>query len=170
MDFSISNQERIDLKRLVQQTPECEDNTERIRKLKHSTKIQNDVNKFWKFKKENMKMYQENIGQFEIEAQAVADFLYLNYTDLFRRLIKDELNLGILAKFLHVLKAIEDGKVDQHEGSVLIGKILKEMYLDSAVRHGENLDKKYAAESGEENMPKNTGQTISWREYKQSKN
>ena len=165
MDFAISNQERIDLKRLVQQTPECVDNTENIRKLKHSSKIQNDVSRFYKFKKENMKLYQENLGQFEIEAQAVANFLYLNYTDLFRRLLKDELNLAILSKFLHVLKGIEDGKVDQHEASVLIGKVLKEMYLDSAVRHGENLDKQYASE----NTPKNSGQEISWKDYKVGK-
>ena len=169
MDFYISNQERIDLKRLIQQNPECHDNTENIRKLKHSTKIQSDLSRFMKFKKENARLYQENPDQFELDARNEANFLYLNYTDLFRRLVKDELNLAIFAKFLHLLKGIEDGKVDQHEASVLVGKVLKELYLDSAVRHGENLDKKYASEQAEDNTPKNSGQAISWRDFKEGR-
>ena len=42
MNLSISNQERIDLKRLLD-TNDCENNTEHIRKVKHSLKIQKDV-------------------------------------------------------------------------------------------------------------------------------
>ena len=85
--------------------------------------------------------------------------------DIFQRLLKDELNLAIFAKFIHILRGIEDGKVDQHEASLLVGKILKELYFDSAVRHGENLDKMYAAQS-EPEPPKETGKPISWKEYK----
>ena len=168
MDFHISNQERIDLKRLIAQNgDDVVDNTDRIRKLKHSTRIQNDLSAFVKFKKENMKMYQEQPKEFEMEAQSVANFLYVNYLDIFNRLIKDELNLAIFAKFIHVLRGIEDGKVDQHEASVLVGKILKELYLDSAVRHGENLDKMYA-EQDEAPAPKETGKLISWKDYKKN--
>ena len=36
-------------------------------------------------------------------------------------------------------------KVDQHEGSVLVGKLLKELYVDSALRRSENLDKEYGS-------------------------
>lgn len=169
MDFTISNQERIDLKRLIRQS-DCEDNTEKIRKLKHSTKIKNDLSRFLKFKKENEKMFQERPEEFEMEAQVIANFLYLNYSDLFKRLVKDELNLGIFAKFLHILAGIEDGKVDQHEASVLVGRVLKELYLDSAARHGANLDKKYEEEAKlagiEPEPPKNEGRSISWKEYK----
>lgn len=169
MDFNLTNQERIDLKRLIRQA-ECDDNTENIRKLKHSTKIQADLSHFMKFKKENMQMYQENPTEFEMEAQVVANFLYVNYNDIFRRLLKDELNLAIFSKFIHVLRGIEEEKVDQHEASVLIGRILKELYLDSATRHGQNLDKKYkedAAAAGiEEEPPKNVGQQISWKEFR----
>ena len=47
---------------------------------------------------------------------------------------------------LSILKMIEDKKVDQHEGSVMFGKVLKELYIDSAIRHGENLDKEHETE------------------------
>ena len=68
---------------------------------------------------------------------------------------------------LAVLKAIEDEKVDQHEGSVLVGKVLKELYLDSAVRHGQNLDKMYEASQPPkpEVVPE---KPISWKEFKRS--
>ena len=44
--------------------------------------------------------------------------------------------------FLSVLEKIEDGSIDQHEGSYLVGTILKKMYIDSALKHEENIDKK----------------------------
>ena len=48
--------------------------------------------------------------------------------------MKDELNLNILGAFIRKLKEIEDGVTDQHEASVHIGQILKEMYVDSALK------------------------------------
>ena len=49
--MSISNDERLSLKKLVDQS-DCDDNTEQIRKLKHSNLIANDINIFNKLKKE----------------------------------------------------------------------------------------------------------------------
>ena len=61
-------------------------------------------------------------------------FLYNSYTNLFNRVIKDELDLEIMTKLLIVLKMIENGKINQHEGSVMVGKVLKELYVDSALK------------------------------------
>jgi hypothetical protein len=66
---------------------------------------------------------------------------------------------------LSVLKMIEDGKVDQHEGSVVFGKILKELYLDSAVKRGENLDKEHESEK----IQPVEGKKISWNQFKNMK-
>jgi hypothetical protein len=52
--------------------------------------------------------------------------------------------------------------MDQHEGSVIIGKILKEMYVDSALRQGNKIDKKYA----DDKKPSYDGEKISWKQYK----
>jgi hypothetical protein len=88
--------------------------------------------------------------------------LFDNYTDIFNKVVRDELDLVIMTKLLHVLKQIEDGEVDQHEGSVIFGKILKELYVDSAIKRGENLDKQYESEK----EPQIEGKNISWKEYK----
>ena len=164
MNLQLSNEDRIDLKRLLS-TSDCENNTEHIRTMKHSTKIQNDIMKLVEFKNSQQTLAESYPDKFVEEARVLVPFLAKGYTDIFNKVIRNEINFEILGKLLYVLKAIEDEKVDQHEGSVLVGKILKELYLDSAVRHGENLDKKHAAE--EPPKPKLVeGRSISWKEYK----
>jgi hypothetical protein len=164
MNLQLSNEDRIDLKRLLS-TSDCENNTEHIRNMKHSTKIQDDIMILAKFKNAQQELYETHPETFEEEAKILVPFLANGYTDIFNKIIRNEINFEILGKLLYVLKAIEDEKVDQHEGSVLVGKILKELYLDSAIRHGDNLDKKHAAE--EPPKPKLVeGQAISWKEYK----
>jgi hypothetical protein len=75
------------------------------------------------------------------------------------------MNLTILTKFLTILKLIEDNKIDQNEGSVMVGKLLKELYIDSALKRSENLDNKYKQEKSENTTEKK----ISWKEYKNLK-
>ena len=53
--------------------------------------------------------------------------------------------------------------MNQHEGSVMVGKVLKELYVDSALKRGENLDKQYDTTPVETSDSRN----ISWRQYKQ---
>ena len=77
-------------------------------------------------------------------------------------MIKGELDLTIMTKLLTVLKLIEDDKVDQHEGSVMVGKILKELYIDSVHKQSDNLDKQYADDTSTPEI----GKTLSWKEYK----
>jgi hypothetical protein len=63
-----------------------------------------------------------------------------------------------------VLKNIEDGGVDQHEASFLVGTLLKELYIDSALKKAEKLDKETETE-----QPKRLENNISWKEYKEYK-
>jgi hypothetical protein len=137
-------------------------NTETIRKLKHSILIRDEVRKLDSFKKRNAYLFEVNPQLFIESAQAECTFLYNNYMDLFHKMIKDELDMKIMHKLLVVLKLIEDGAVDQYDGSVMVGKVLKELYIDSAMKRGENLDKEY-----EQDRPKlKEGQAISWKQYK----
>ena len=76
--------------------------------------------------------------------------------------MRDEIDLAIMEKALNVLLKIEEGAIDQQEGSVMVGKIFHEMYVDSALRRSDNLDK--AADAS--NTPKYEGAAISWKEYK----
>jgi hypothetical protein len=47
----------------------------------------------------------------------------------------------------------------------MVGKLLKELYVDSAVKRINNLDKEHEGEHVEENA----GKTISWRDFKNMK-
>jgi hypothetical protein len=146
----MNENDRLNLKRMVGQS-DCEDNTNAIRKLKHSKLIRADVNTFAKLKQ----------GQSEDFYKSKCSFLYDNYTDIFNRLIKDELNLKIFDRLLDALENIEDGKVDQHEGSVAVGTILKELYIDSALKHGNNI-----AGPADAAPVYAESKSISWKQFK----
>jgi hypothetical protein len=157
----MNKQESLDLKRLINET-QCENNTENIRKLKHSVLIRNDIRNLENLKKTNVSLRKSNPDEFNEVCQKECNFLFNNYTDIFNKIIKDEIDLRIMTKLLICLKLIEDGNVDQHEGSVMVGKILKELYIDSAIKRGENLDKEREAERVEPN----SGKKMSWKDFK----
>jgi hypothetical protein len=155
-------EEKLNLKKLLDNS-DCDNNTESIRKLKHSIRIRDDIRTLELLKRNERSLMAMDPQAFLELCQNKALFLFTNYTDIFNKVLKDELDLDIMSKVLHVLKLIEDGQVDQHEGSVLVGKLLKELYVDSALRRGDNLDKEYATQKVEPNV----GKKISWKEYKQ---
>ena len=150
--FSINQDERLNLKRMINET-ECEDNTENIRKLKHSPLIRGDITKLQHIRKDpafnDMKL--NDPEGFLNHCRNECSFLFSNYMD-------------IMWNVLEVLRAIEDGAVDQHEGSVVFGKLLKKLYIDSAVRRGDNLDKEHIVEPPVFVDPK----PISWKEFKKT--
>lgn len=161
---TITTSERINLKKLVEQS-DCEDNTEHIRTLKHSGLLRSEIKKMEVFEYNNIALKTSNNAEYLELLQQECAFLYNNYTDIFNRLVKDELDMKIMARLLIVLKLIEDGAVDQHEGSVMVGKVLKELYIDSAIKRSDNLDKEY-----EDQKPQiNNGEQISYSKYKMLK-
>lgn len=166
---NLNDNERLKLNEMINEMG-SEDNTEQIRRVKHSVILRDEIRKLDTFRKANISLRDTDPAKFTSECQNISNFLYTKYTDLFNRILKDELDFEIMTKLLIILKLIEDGKVDQHEGSVMVGKVLKELYVDSALKAGENLDKKYeSTESGSTNdVPTNDIKQISWREYKSS--
>ena len=150
----MNSEDRLNLKRLVSES-ECDDNTENIRKLKHSELIRRDSKII-----QIVKSLHSTDGQLVEQCRTRCQFLYNNYTDIFNRLVKDELDITILNRLLDVLKRIEDGQVDQHEGSVAVGTILKEMYVDSALKHSNNI-----ADTSEPTVYSES-KAISWKQYK----
>lgn len=160
----LSDNERLNLQRMINDS-ECDDNTEQIRKVKHSILLRDEIRKLDTFKKANRSLQVKNFDRFTEEAKSVCPFLFRNYTDIFNRITKDELDLEIMTKLLMVLKMIEDNKVNQHEGSVMVGKVLKELYVDSALKRGENLDKLYESTKPETIEIKDAN-NLTWKEYK----
>jgi hypothetical protein len=158
----MSISESLNLKNLLDDS-QYENNTENIRKLKHSVLIRNDIRTLENLKVSNDLMRNGRFEEFLDLCKSSAAFLYNNYTDIFNKVLKDEIDLGIMTQLLTVLKLIEDGKVDQYKGSVMVGKVLKELYIDSAMKRGENLDKEYE----KDRVVPIEGKEISWKQYKQ---
>ena len=159
----MDTKERIELSKLIKEY-DAEDNTSKIRELKHSDKIRVDVGVIESLKKKYARMYKSNIGQFKSIAAKQASFLYDNYTIIFNKLIKGELNLNILGNLLQVLHKIEVGELDQHEGSYQVGTILKKMYIDSVIQQDEKAKQKDAKLDSRKSEPRY--KNVSWSQFK----
>ena len=108
-------------------------------------------------------MQKQDHKKFEKLVISHCNFLWNNYTNIFNRLMKDELDINILRAFIRKLKEIEDGKTDQHEASAHIGQILKEMYIDSALKREKKYEENKSEKKKREKRPVNN---ISWEQYK----
>ena len=150
--------ESIDLKNLVKEY-KYESTTEKIRELKHSKTIREDITKMIELKKKYLKLNNKNLRNM-VEKQC--SFLYKNYTNIFNKIYKDNIDLNLFNKFLLVLEKIEEGKCDQHQASFEVGKVLKEIYIDSAMREGDKLDKK----NKKKPVKTRKAKSISWNEFK----
>jgi hypothetical protein len=139
-----------------------EDQTELIRELKHSYLLQDDINNLIKIKAKYRNDPDPN--KINVEAMEECSFLFTYYTDIYNKVRKDEIDLSILNRFLNVLRQIEEGEIDQHDGSYLVGQLLKELYVDSAFIFVVKLDEQY--KEMEVVPEKNTGMNISWKQFK----
>jgi hypothetical protein len=153
----MDDKQRLQLQNMIKAN-NVEDQTGFIRNLKHSQIIRNEVNNMIlikaKFRGDDAKIHEECVNE--------CNFLFTYYTDIYNKVRKDEIDIGILNKFLDVLKRIEDGELDQHEGSFLVGTILKELYVDSALKKADKLNEN--DEPREE--PKKPEITISYKQFK----
>jgi hypothetical protein len=157
----MDDKQRLQLQNLIN-VNNTTDQTELIRNLKHSNIIRDEVNNMIliksKYKGDEIKIHEECINE--------CNFLFSYYTDIYNKVRKDEIELSLLYKFLDILKNIEDGKLDQHKGSFLVGTILKEIYIDSALKKAEKLNN-----NNENNIikqPKYPENKISWKQFKKT--
>lgn len=146
----LTDHDRFQLKKMVE-AHSVEDNTTKLREMQHSSEIRRCVNYIVEKKKE----FKTKV---ELEAAIAGEcgFLLFHYYDIYNLMLKDG-DAGLLNKFLDVLKEIEEGRCDQHEGSFLVGKILKEMYIDTVV--------KTTSKTEERETPK-APKPITWAQYR----
>jgi hypothetical protein len=149
---------RLQLQKMIKAN-NVEDQTELIRDLKHSHLLQNDINNLIMLKAK----YRNNQDKVHEEGMNECGFLFTYYTDIYNKIRKDEIDLKILNQFLNILRRIEDGEIDQHEGSFIIGTLLKELYVDSALRKADKLNQ----DEPEVIQPKEVV-NISWKDFKQT--
>lgn len=141
---------------------DCDNNTELLRKTRHSDQIRICIDILKQLKVDNKQLYVNDYNNFLQLCGTKTPFLYNNYYDIFIKVVKDEINYDLMSLLLTVLKKIENGVIDQHEGSVEVGKILKEIYIDSALKNEKNIEKKNNMNEIKFVEPKQ----ISWKEYK----
>jgi len=156
--------QRLQLQNMIK-VNNVEDQTELIRQLKHSQIIRNEVNNMIlikaKYRGDDTKIYEECVAE--------SNFLFTYYTDLFNKIRKDEIDIGILNKFIDVLRRIEEGELDQHEGSFLVGTLLKELYVDSALKKAEKLNEQHDQQQ-KVVEPKKPEVKVSWSQWKKMYN
>lgn len=110
----MDDKQRLQLQNMIK-TNNVEDQTDLIRNLKHSQVLRNEINNMIMIKAK----YRGNTEKIAEECMNESNFLYTYYTDIFNKVKKDEIDINLLYKFLDILKKIEDGQLDQHEGSFI---------------------------------------------------
>jgi len=160
MSFKIDDETRLNFDKMLKESG-ASDNTSKIRKLKHSKKIKEQVTNMIEIKTKYKRLGKKSVDKM-IETKC--NWLFTNYTNIYNKLKKDELDIDILGRFIVMLQEIENGETDQHEASIKIGKILKELYIDSAMRNEKHIeDKDNKKKKKKYKKPENK---ISWNDYK----
>ncbi len=145
------NREQKELLKRMEKENNTVDNTEKIRRLKHSERIRQDVYTMQTMKK---CVKPEEEKHMEEWYKKNCSFLYENYKTIFTRLLSNEINVPLLFTFLDCLKKVEDGELQQQEASFEIGKLLKQLYIDPKIN--------------EEKKEYNVGKQISWKDFKKT--
>ena len=153
----MDDNQRLQLQNMIKAN-NVDDQTELIRNLKQSTILRTEVNTMVMIKSK----YKDDTDKIHFECMNECNFLFSYYTDIYNKIRKDEIDIQILNNFIDVLKQIEDGVLDQHEGSFKVGTILKELYIDSALKKADKLNENEVAPA----EPKKPTVNMSWKQYK----
>ena len=96
MNFKIDDETRLNFNNMMKESG-VEDNTSKIRKLKHSSKIREQVGIMMDIRKKYTRLGKKALGAM---IDSKCNWLFNNYTNIFNRLKKNELDLRILDRFL----------------------------------------------------------------------
>jgi len=160
--------DRLDLKKLMKAGEhDYVDNTDGIRRLKHSDLIAADMKKMEELKKSHASMRASSPDDFASLCQNKCSFLFNAYTDIYNRLLKDQLDVNLMLEALRTLKQVETGKINQQEGSIHMGKLFYKVFVSNAIKHEDaaNIPESTTTSASTEKVEENK---ITWREYKKS--
>lgn len=155
---------RLKLQSILEKDDGVVDQTQLIRKLQHSHILRDNIDTLLEIK--------ERCGNDSatvlLEGMNECGFLHKYYTDIFNKIMNDEIDVAMLNRFLDILQKIENNEVDQHEGSFEVGTILKEMYVDSALKKSKKLEEAHgaSAESVPEVAVRTPSVSITYAEFK----
>ena len=87
---NLTNTERLNLDKMIKAS-DAEDNTEKIRELKHSKLIENDIQELLNLKSKYSRLAQSNPDQFDTMCEKKCEFIFTNYTQIYNKVKKDDL-------------------------------------------------------------------------------
>jgi hypothetical protein len=137
------------------------DNTHVLRELKHSSEIRKCVLRMIELKELHLELLQTNKPKFEELVLKDCGFLFFNYMQLYNTILKENIDMNIMHQLLNTLSKIENGELDQHEGSYEVGKLLKTIYIDGTLRDIQKKDE-------ENKIVYKEPKSIQWSEYKKN--
>ena len=156
-----SEQEKV-LNRLIKEN-DVQDNTAKIKSMKHSSKIRNDVVMIQNIKRQ---VKTKDFAKLDKEAIHKCSFLYTNYPNIYNKLLKDEIDIKVLYTFLDELAKIENGDQNQHEASYNIGMLLKSLYVDKKIGIDSKENSNDSSKKKKTKKTKNIAK-LSYAEYKE---
>ena len=125
--------EKHQLEKIVRDN-DYQNNTSKLRQLKHSKHIKDEINIMQNLKITHAKMREIEPDKFYQLCSSKCYYLFTVYNFLFKKLYEDQLSIHIMNQLLETLDKVENGSLDQHEGSVEVGKILKTIYIDTKIQ------------------------------------
>ena len=125
----MNTEERLKLHELIKEG-NVQDNTNNIRKLKHSAQLKKDVNTIKRILTRAESLEYSFLNK---SCEPYCGFMIEHYKNIYQRLLKGQVDFDILDKFLECLASIENGEKDQHEASYEIGTLLKSLYIDPKI-------------------------------------
>jgi hypothetical protein len=155
----LSENDKVQLRQMIEKN-NVVDKTEQIRELKHSSKIRTDIIALLALKQQHAELLRTDKEAFEKISVQTCQFLFFHYMELYNMILKESMDLAIFDRLLEVLGRIERNEIDQHEGSVLVGTYLKEIYIDSKLAESKRIDELHPP------IPKVEPKKISWSEFK----
>ena len=155
--------EKIHLQKMITEN-NVVDQTENIRNLKHSQDIKRDIIRMQVYQKKFKEMKYNQRKLFDEKLKTECFFLYNNYNDIFNKLKDEEIDVSLLLEFVNVLAKIENNQIDQHTASYEIGKLLKNIYIDSALKKNGKMDENNIEQP--DSVPTKTHININWKQYK----
>lgn len=159
----MNNNEKEQLQKLMQEN-NVQDNTENIKNRKDSSQIRKDIEFIMNLKKEHPEYTSQELDD---KCSGQCFYLFMNYTNIYNMFIKNDLSMDVMNILLKQLENIENGTLDQQEASFEVGKILKQIYVDTQLKL--NQTKKNNDEQNDiiKRMKKDENvKNISWKEYK----
>ena len=87
----MNDNERLQLQKLIKMN-DVEDQTQRIRELRHSSKLKEEIEKLIELRNK----YTDDLNTLSIISIEKCSFLFTNYTDIFNRVKKDEIDIPML--------------------------------------------------------------------------